>query len=214
MPTTSLAELLYRGRPRLHAPRAVAEAVVAHYGGHWSPVSDDQLDALLAAGAQHMGDPATFEGLPTDCGWRLAHIYAALRQARADRAGLTVTGLSKIIRSSVDVREERLALLGVDRFATQRAESLDVFGRLLCQARPLEWERIVLGLSDGASFGTVADRIRNLRVHLGLSKAELARRTKVTHSTVVRWEEGLCSPRLAQRDSLARELGGDPDDFI
>lgn len=52
----------------------------------------------------------------------------------------------------------------------------------------------------------IGNRIKNLRVALGLSQSELARRLNVTPQAVQQWENGKNEPRGKRVDELAKEL--------
>lgn len=56
-------------------------------------------------------------------------------------------------------------------------------------------------VEDYSAIGT-AQWIKNLRVALGLTQAELAERVGVTFVTVSRWENGLARPNRVNRRAL------------
>lgn len=49
--------------------------------------------------------------------------------------------------------------------------------------------------------------LRAWREHRGLSLSELARRIRVTHPSVMRWDSGQREPRGVNLDRIARALG-------
>lgn len=53
----------------------------------------------------------------------------------------------------------------------------------------------------------IADKIKHLRISLGLSQSEVARKLKVTPNTISRWESGEYKPRVDDLNSLAHIFG-------
>lgn len=52
----------------------------------------------------------------------------------------------------------------------------------------------------------IHDRIRTAREAKGLSKAELARRLKLSRTTITQWESGETAPSRRHIEDVAREL--------
>lgn len=58
---------------------------------------------------------------------------------------------------------------------------------------------------------TYAEHIRELRLRLGLTQAEFARRLRVHPQTVSEWERGVAVPQRRARRRLSRMLSTIPD---
>jgi DNA-binding XRE family transcriptional regulator len=211
----SLAQHLYRLSPALEDPVAIARAVADYYDrAGWAPVTDAELEAVMADSLAMLQNPATYDGMSSRYKWRLGHFYMKLLHARADRASLSVTGLTDAIRVALDTHDERMAQMGFDRFAERRERNVDLLGRLLRAAHPQEWELTLLeGPPPAPETARFALRIRNLRTDHGFSVAQLAVKVGVDRSTVTRWEEGKLVPDATHRAALAKALGGRPGDY-
>ena len=63
--------------------------------------------------------------------------------------------------------------------------------------------------ADGKSVRITAERIKNLRKKLGLTKVQFATMLEVSLPSVIRWENGSVSPRDAQKLRIAtvRDMG-------
>ena len=59
-------------------------------------------------------------------------------------------------------------------------------------------------------MGTIGERLRLAREERSVTQMELAGRTGVAHSTVVRIERGQARPRIETVGKLAEALGVDP----
>ncbi len=59
-------------------------------------------------------------------------------------------------------------------------------------------------------MGTISDRLRSARKARKVTQVELAERTGVAHSTVVRIERGQAKPRIETIWAFAEALGVDP----
>lgn len=59
-------------------------------------------------------------------------------------------------------------------------------------------------------MGTIGERLRRARKNRKVTQVELAQRTGVAHSTVVRIERGQAKPRIETVWALAEALGVDP----
>jgi ribosome-binding protein aMBF1 (putative translation factor) len=62
-------------------------------------------------------------------------------------------------------------------------------------------------LTDGRPK-SLGDRIRQRRLELGISQAELGKQFGVGRSAVRQWERGKSEPRKSRRNEMAKFLGG------
>ena len=68
----------------------------------------------------------------------------------------------------------------------------------------------MFGIAEGAPVGEVGRRIREARKASRVTQVELAARTGVAHSTLVRIERGQARPRIETVAKFAEALGVDP----
>lgn len=70
------------------------------------------------------------------------------------------------------------------------------------------------GISGGAGFEGLGDRLARLRRTKGFSKTDLAERLGVTVTSICYWEQGRSRPRLARLQELADLLGTSPAELL
>lgn len=65
----------------------------------------------------------------------------------------------------------------------------------------------------GGNKALFALRLKECRIHLGMSREALAQKLGVTAAAVGHWENGVCFPQISKRERLCKVLGTTQQDL-
>jgi DNA-binding XRE family transcriptional regulator len=152
-------------------------------------------------------DPNT----PPGSNWLRATIPALIDRALAGKA-VYVEDLDELAQLGRTSRAYRLASVGYDAFADERAYWLDLLSRWRSDLTPAPPGRVAIA-PDVEPRETRRACLAVRRSAALLTQVELADKLDVSARTVRRWEAGDLEPSIAHRRRLAALLGGRPSDY-